>query len=817
MKIQYWNQYSFNYIFFFLSFWKTLFFVVPTHAQHFPRSLTVPAPSPEGGAWFSSFSLNAPSHLSRLSGWHVLFGVHENIEPSTHPWNISTETLWLAHEVPLIKAACFASGSALRDDSGYFGGILGLGCGWEASSSWAFGVRFLHRLTPARPLWDNARDWAISARFAPREDLFFTYQAESVFMHPVGGLPQERLHRLEFAWGRFNQLFAGVHLSERRLDVALSGGFRWQPLSGILLTLSAVWARRHNDAFSNGVSVQVDDAPNFTISAGLSFQLDNVAFGQSVTLPGPLLDAYVMLSSKPVKGHSLLPETDYIMLFDLAKLDEVRHARFALAVRTCLQTKSCRGVLIKIGENSPSWVQAEDWTRWIRLLRVSGKRSFVYASSYDEITYALAAGADGVYVFPGGGVKLRGVSSHRFFFAKLFQNLGIEADFVAVGTYKSAPEMWMRHSSSKPAEQQEKILLQSRDELFKSLCLQRPGMTLQRLDQFQKKMEIDAATAFSESLVDGQLYADQVPAAVFRKLGAVVGIANAENIQGTFSRHDDFIALLVFEGEIVSSRPLLPNPLTGMEVIELKKAATALLAAAHNPRVKAIVVRISSPGGSATASEALWRVVQQVSLRKPVVVSVGDMAASGGYYLAAGARRIVAGGGSWIGSIGVFGGKFQVEKLLQKWGVDVTTQRRAPMADAQTPWRPYTDKEREALRESLENTYQRFVKAVASGRKFTYKAALRRADGRVMPGFTALREGLIDDAGSLLDAITLAAREGGLSARVPVMIVYPPPDPAWKNLVLKAFSEVQPGSNLSFFASLFTPSPWMLWLDSVAP
>lgn len=808
------NKY-FNFLFFIFNIFLFLneWLISSTYAQEFPLSPTVPASSPDSGAWLSPFSLNAPAHLPSLSGWHAMFWSHEDLKSPSHPWNVSAETLWLAHEIPFFKAACFASCSSLRDGGGYFGGILGFGCGWAASPDWSFGVRFLNRRTPARPEQDDARDWAASVRFSPRENLSFTYQAESLFMHAVGGLPQERLHRLEFAWGRFSRIFAGVHLSERRRDLALSGGFRWRPLPGLSFTLSASWARRHDEAYAAGMPVRVETPQDFTVAAGLAFQLDSLAVAQAVTLPGPSLDTFVRLSSRTPEGDSLFPESDYVMFFDLSeRVDEERHARFALAVRVCLQVRACRGVLLKLGEESPSWVQAEDWARWFGRLRAAGRRSFVYGASFGESDYALAAGADGVYIFPGGSVRLRGLSSHRFYLAQAFQNLGIGADFVMVGAYKSAPEMFMRRSPSAPAAEQEGKLLEARDRVFKTLVLQRRGLTLEHLQRFQSRMEIDAESALAEGLVDAQLYADQVPAAVFRKLGAGVSVSNALNVRPEASRDEDFIALLVLEGEIVASRPLLPNPLTGMGFIELQKAASAVMAAAQDPRAKAIVLRISSPGGSAAASEALWRVVELASRRKPVVVSVGDMAASGGYYVAVGARRIVAGNGSWIGSIGVFGGKFQAEALLQRLGVGINTRRRAPMADAEAPWRPYTPEERESLRRSLETTYRRFVETVARGRKLTSAAAQRRADGRVMSGFAALREGLVDDVGSLLDALAIAAREAGMPEHSPVALLYPPPDPAWKNLVRKALSEMNASAPGVFvFSSLFLPGPWMLW------
>jgi protease-4 len=239
---------------------------------------------------------------------------------------------------------------------------------------------------------------------------------------------------------------------------------------------------------------------------------------------------------------------------------------------------------------------------------------------------------------------------------------------------------------------------------------------------------------------------------------------------------------------------------------------------AGNPRFGAVVLRINSPGGSASASEALWRLVLQVSSRLPVVISIGDMAASGGYYLAVGGRLVFATESSLVGSIGVFGGKFQGQDLLTRLGVGVTTHKRAPLADADSPFRPYTDEERGLLRHQLENTYRRFVTAVASGRKFSAAVALRRADGRVMLGKQAQREGLVDDLGGLLAANERAARLAGLPADAPVFIVYPPPEPFWKKLVKAAVADATVSGMVhlqSLVGSLLHNGPWTLWTDIV--
>lgn len=801
----------------------SLAFAGTARAQEFPFTRTVPAPPPDAGAWFSPFSWNAPAHLSRLSGFHAAFLATEHVADPLRPWHVSSETLWLAHDLPLVKAACFVSGSALHDADGYTGGILGAGCGWALSPAWSFGARWLARMAPADPGTDGARDWALGLLFSPGDGVFAaSYQVESLLMGLVAGLPQDRVHRLELALGRRWRAWAGLHLAERRLDWAVTGGLRLGLFRGVHLVLSGGWASRDRKAWRDGAPLELAQPEALTVSASLAVQLENLAMFQGFSLPEPAVHLALRWSEKPPEA-SVLPEDDFLQLYDLSgPVDEARHARFTLAMRHCLRTEACRAVLVKLGDEAPSWSHVDEWADWLLRLRRAGKKSYVYAATLGNASYALAAGADGIYLFPGGNVRLRGLSTSQFFLGQALQELGVGADLVAVGAYKSAPEMFTRRSPSTPAFSQSRGLLLALDMRFKALVLRRRGLTLPGLHQITLKMELPAQQALSAGLVDGLLYADQVPSAVFRSAGRVLGLLDAAR-HTPAERPGRGVALLVLSGEIVSQKGPLPNPLTGGETIELKKAAAALAAVAGNPRFGAVVLRIDSPGGSAAASEALWRLVRLTSARLPVVISIGDMAASGGYYLAVGGKVVFATESSFVGSIGVFGGKFQAGELLRRLGVGLTTHKRAPLADADSPLRPYTDEERTLVRGQLEYTYRRFVAAVAEGRRFSPAAALRRADGRVMLGRQALREGLVDELGGLLASLEHAGRLAGLPADAPVFWVYPPPEPLWKRLVKSAVSDAQvsggAGALLAAWRPLFhalsLEGPWALWPELV--
>lgn len=239
-------------------------------AQEFPLTRTVPAPSIDGGPWLSPFSWNAPAHLVRLSGFHVMLSASEHLSEPLRPWHVSSETLWMAQSLPLVKGACFVSGTALHDADGYTGGILGAGCGWSLSRSWSMGARLLTRVAPADPSTDGARDWALGLLFAPRPGFSASYQVESLLMSPVAGLPQDRMHRLEFALGRDWRVWTGLHLAERRLDWALTGGLRFEVVRGVHLVLAAGWSQRDREAWRDGAPLELGQPEAFTVSADLA-------------------------------------------------------------------------------------------------------------------------------------------------------------------------------------------------------------------------------------------------------------------------------------------------------------------------------------------------------------------------------------------------------------------------------------------------------------------------------------------------------------------------------------------------------------------
>ena len=758
--------------------------------------------------------MNSPAALPDLKGFHVLFHASESLSNQSESWRVSTETLWLAQSLPLVQAACFVSATSRRDPEGFTGGLLGAGCGWNMNPIWSMGFRAVSSTAPTHPATDGALDFALQLRFRPARFFSMAWQAESLFMHPVADLPQERIHRLEFVFGEKGQFWSGFHLSERRMDWAVTGGWRWEILRGLHLVLSGRYAHLDRQAHWGGRTRDLPKPESFTIGANLQFQLDNLSFLQGFSYPDNQLHFTIAWSEKPLE-KSILPDTPYLLLLDLSgELSETHHARFALHLTGCLVDSSCRGVLIKIGDRNPSWAQVEEWADWIQRLRNRKKMSFVYASQLTNRTFALAAGADVITLFPGGSLRIRGLHSTQLYFAQALSRLGVRADLVPVGTYKSAPEIFTRQGPSEPALSQNQALMDAVRDRFRTLVLQRRNMTPEMLQRLMDGPELSAEAALASGLVDGVLYADQVPAFAFRKAGRVLSLRNAGEVPLPEPGEGGAVALLVFHGEIVSEKGTVPNPLTQGRVVELKKAAQALARVAADPRFKAVVIRVDSPGGSATASEALWRLVARLNSAKPVFVSIGDMAASGGYYLAAGSRSIHASATSFVGSIGVFGGKFETSGLLEKLGITTSTVSTGPHADSETPYRPYTEEERAHVELSLKNTYQRFVAAVAAGRKFSQTQALRRADGRVVAGIEARRQGLVDHIGGLLPALETARIAGRLPVNAPVHIVFPPPEPVWKKMIKTVITDLQmPEMQLLFqFAqSIFSSGPWALW------
>ncbi|MEB3198306.1 MAG: signal peptide peptidase SppA [Candidatus Sericytochromatia bacterium] len=411
--------------------------------------------------------------------------------------------------------------------------------------------------------------------------------------------------------------------------------------------------------------------------------------------------------------------------------------------------------------------------------RKSGKQTLAYVSDPSLAEYYLAVGADKVVMHPSGTLDMKGLATTTPFFRGFFEKLGVEPQFVGIGKYKSAPETYTRKDFSEPAIQQEQALLgDAYDAIVEAIATARKLSK----DEVQKAVERGLMTpvaAKEKGLVDEVLHPDQVPD-LFDKVGA--NTYHLVEYKPETWAQPDVLAVVTIDGGIMrgesTSGGLLDGPSSGSATV-----TRALRELRRNDRVKAVVLRVDSPGGDALAADEIGREIDLLRLNnKPVIVSMGNVAASGGYWVAANGTRIYAEPGTITGSIGVFTGHFAVKGLLDKLGLTTQTLKRGTHADMDSPTRVMTEAEVALLREQARFTYGQFLERVAKGRRMATTRVDELAQGRVWSGSRALEHGLVDKFGGLEAAIADAREMGKLDPRQSVVEFYPKPGSLWQAL-----------------------------------
>lgn len=399
--------------------------------------------------------------------------------------------------------------------------------------------------------------------------------------------------------------------------------------------------------------------------------------------------------------------------------------------------------------------------------RESGKFIYAYADSYTQSAYYLASVADHVYLTPTGLVQWTGLRSEIMFFRGALEKLGLEPQIIRHGRFKSAVEPFMYDKmSDESREQVMKYLGSIWQEVLRTVSDSR-DIPAGQLDGIADRLLVrSAGTAVEHGLVDGLLYRDQVLLQLKEMTGLeedddlkVVNISQYTKVPAPreYTRLPrEKLAIVYAEGAI--------GPGEGGDLaIGSARISRAMREARQDTAVKAIVFRVNSPGGSALASEVIWREVDLAAREKPVIVSMGDVAASGGYYIAAPATKILASPQTITGSIGVFGLLLDASGFMnEKLGITVDVAKTNEFADIGTVYRKLTGAEREILQEGVEDVYEAFTQRVAVGRDLDIQKVDEIGQGRVWSGYDARDIGLVDEFGGLKRAIEIAVEEAGL-------------------------------------------------------
>jgi protease-4 len=407
----------------------------------------------------------------------------------------------------------------------------------------------------------------------------------------------------------------------------------------------------------------------------------------------------------------------------------------------------------------------------IRDALIDFKESGKFIISYSEIStqkaYYLASVSDKIYLNPAGEVPLYGLGARVVFLKEAMDRLGIEAQILRHGKYKSAVEPFMYNKMSEENREQTLTWVSSIwNNILEGISKER-DIPVKKLNELADNMVIKSAEdALKNNLVDSLIYKDQL----INKLKDLTGTAEKNDLNSISLRKytkvpkvkdykgltRDKIAVIYAYGDVVMGS-------RGEGSISSERISKAIRKARRDSTIKAIVFRVNSGGGSALASEVIWREVDLAAKVKPVVASMGDVAASGGYYILTPADTIIANPNTITGSIGVFSVLPNAQKFFNsKLGVNMDVAKTNPHADIGNPFRPLSDKEKEVISFSVEKIYDTFVSHVSEGRSMSWDEVDAIGQGRVWSGINALENGLVDTYGGLTKSIEIAAKMCGL-------------------------------------------------------
>jgi protease-4 len=534
--------------------------------------------------------------------------------------------------------------------------------------------------------------------------------------------------------------------------------------------------------------VGLEAAPTLVgVGGGLEVYFDGFGGGWHGDIApdtGAMVQTLMLGSDEP--GESLIPSRRQVptLALDGTPAYQPRTGIFASRQPSWLDTlellrrleddPGVRGLVLHLDGPALSMARAQELRARVEALESAGKPVLVYLDGTTSNTGMLvASGATRVAMHPAGDIQLIGLSAQLITARGLLDWVGVEPQFVKQGAYKSAPEQFTHLEPSEASLAQTHALLDDLQAQLVDAVASGRSVSAEEVQQWVDGGPWAAKQALEAGMVDVLLYEDQLEDELEALHdGSVRGSDLADRPQPTSAWEDpQQVAVIYVEGAITSGESsrggLLSSASTGSETV-----VRQLDRAREDQQVRAVVLRVDSPGGSAFASEDIWRAIERVSeSEKPVVVSMGSVAASGGYYVAAGADSIWAEPGTVTGSIGVYSGKFATAEVMEKLGVQTTTLARGRASTIDSSVERWDDMQRQRMQELVDETYAMFKQRVADGRGLDINDVQERAQGRVWSGVRAKEQGLVDEVGGLQDAIADARVRAGIPSHRKVGLV----------------------------------------------
>lgn len=479
---------------------------------------------------------------------------------------------------------------------------------------------------------------------------------------------------------------------------------------------------------------------------------------------------FVLNLNKPLSERAVEDPITMLMGEDYASigLNEV-----LTSIKKAKEEANITGIYLEAsGYSDASPAEWEEIRRALMNFKESGKFIVAYGDNYSQGEYYLCSVADKVILNPQGSIEWTGISSQPIFYKRLLEKIGVTMNIFKVGTYKSAIEPFIATEMSEANREQTHAYLNSIwTRITEDIATSR-SISTKDLNKYADEMiALSPTERFIEAgMTDTLLYKDEVKE-YLKKLTHTnshqslntLSLKEMKAIEevAIFPKNEGRIAVYYAVGEIMDDIP--GGTFSTEECIVGSQTIKELSQLREDDQVKAVVLRVNSPGGSAFASEQIWNEVVKLKAKKPVIVSMGGMAASGGYYISCAADSIFAEATTLTGSIGIFGMMPNMEELLSdKLGLDFDIVKTNRYADFASPTRPMTEGEKALLQKTIERGYDLFVTRCAEGREMSREALCRVAEGRVWTGEMAKKLGLVDQIGGIDEAVKAAAEKAGL-------------------------------------------------------
>ena len=441
------------------------------------------------------------------------------------------------------------------------------------------------------------------------------------------------------------------------------------------------------------------------------------------------------------------------------------------SIKKAKENEDIKGIYLQANSLGTSYASLQEIRNALLDFKESGKFVIAYADSYTQGLYYLSSAADKVLLNPKGMIEWRGIASTPLFYKDLLQKIGVEMQIFKVGTYKSSVEPFIATEMSPANREQVTTFISSIwSQVTEGVSASR-NIPVDSLKAYADRMLMfyPAEESVRCGLADTLVYRNDVRDYLKRLVDideddnlSLLGLGDMINVRKNVpkDKSGNIIAVYYASGEITD----YPGSATSEEGIVGSKVIRDLRKLKDNDDVKAVVLRVNSPGGSAFASEQIWYAVKELKTKKPVIVSMGDYAASGGYYISCGADTIVAEPTTLTGSIGIFGMVPNVKELTDKIGLSYDVVKTNKYADFGNIMRPFSEGEKALLQMMVAEGYDTFITRCAEGRHTTKEAIEKIAEGRVWTGEAAKELGLVDELGGIDKALDIAiakARVGG--------------------------------------------------------